>query len=120
MTTSSAQDLPSITLSNNADWLETLPTPFDAFDLTRCSIRMQIRRSPESRAVFAEAATPNSVGLAEPDGSGNRLSYTIRVPAQAMRRVPSGDYVRDVLIERDGATIFAGRGSVTIIQGVTR
>jgi len=120
MTTNAVADLPAISLSNNADWLETLPTPIEGLDLTPCTLRMQLRRSPEARAVQAEAATPNAIALAEPEEDGTRLSYTIRIPAQAMRRISAGDYIRDVLIEREGSTIYAGRGTVAIVQGVTR
>lgn len=120
MTVSNAEDLAAFQVSNNADWNET----FDVldgdvpFDLTGCSLKMQLRETPDGSTVFLNLDSNQTY-------SGIRVlsdkkTISIKVTASAMAVVPAGSYVRDILILRGGEVIYAGRGPVTVLQGITR
>lgn len=120
MTVSNAEGLPAITISNNVDWNET----FDVmdgdvpFNLAGCGLRMDLRPTPESPEV------PLSLDSDESHSGirvmSNLTTIAIKVPRSRMEGVPPGSYVRDILILRGGETIYAGRGPVTVLQGITR
>lgn len=122
MTTSGAAPLEAIELSNNADWAEAhvvtgLPEEYAIADLTA---RMQVRGN--------EGASPRPVIDASTDlyswlrfvEMDEDIVFAINVPATAMRSVPLGTYKRDILIYHGTSVIYAGRGDVTVIRGVTR
>lgn len=121
--TSWASDLAAITVSNNADWNESFDVMDGGqpFDLTGCTIHMQLRRDPLDAAAYLDLASPlRGISLATAaDGTPNAAVH-IYAPLVMMSAIPQGKYLRDILIRRGSEVLFAGRGDVEVIQGITR
>ena len=120
MTISNAEDLAEFKASNNADWNETFDVKDgdQPFPLAGCSLRMQLRLTPDHPDVYLNLDSNQTY-------SGIRIlsdqsTISIKVTASTMEGVPAGSYVRDILIFRGGEVIYAGRGPVTVFQGITR
>lgn len=112
--------LPDFTVSTNADWPHESFTVKDGntpMSLMGCTLRMQMRATPTARVAALDLAAP-SLGITVNDEAGG--TFSIYVPAATMSLVAPGTYVRDILISRNDETIYAGRGSVTVLQGITR
>lgn len=120
MTVSNAEDLAAFSVSNNADWNETFDVKDgdQPFDLTGCSLKMQLRLTPEHPDVYLNLdsdQTYSGIRILS-----DRTTISIKVTASTMEGVPAGSYIRDILILRGGEVIYAGRGPVTVLQGITR
>lgn len=116
--TTYASDLPDIVVSNNADYEEAhdVMDGDQPLDLTGCSVRMQLRATPTDSRAYLDLSSPSggaTINLAE-------MSIALRAPVTVMQIVPAGDYVRDILILKGDQTLFAGRGKVTVVAGITR
>lgn len=120
MTVSSAADLDAVTVANNADWAETHALEgFDPLDyeLGGFSARMQLRTTADAATAALDISTTTGE-IRFLDDDGWVLAFS--VPASAMAAVFPGEYVRDIVINYAGSTIYGGRGSVAVVQGVTR
>lgn len=115
---SGAVDLPPLILSNNTEWNEVFDLAgFTATDYLRARAYMQLRASPADIAVLVDLSSP--AGGIVLDAVDSTLH--IFVPGPAMRLLPPGTYVRDIVItENVREVLFAGRGVITIVQGVTQ
>lgn len=112
--------LPDFVVSNNADWPHesfTVKDGEDPMSLMGCTLRMQLRATPTTRVAALDLSAP-SQGITINDEAGG--TFSIYVPAATMSLVAAGLYVRDILISRADETIYAGRGGVTVLQGITR
>lgn len=104
-----AADLPWITVSNNADWNES----FNVFNgavpanLTDVTFRMQMRSLGGNIAFIDAGALPGEMVI---NGNPTFGVMTVRVPAERLRGIPPGVYIRDIIMLRGGERIYAGRG----------
>ncbi|SER56611.1 hypothetical protein SAMN05216548_1262 [Faunimonas pinastri] len=118
--TSGAAALDDITVSNNADWPPESYTVAGSdgtvMSLSGCTVAMQIRESADSTSVLLDLVSP-ATGITISD---DETAFTIGPNAALMSAVGAGDYVRDIIITRGTETLYGGRGSVTVLQGITR
>lgn len=111
--------IPDKEFVNTADWREVFTVEgFSTRELSQMRGYMQLRPTPGSLSVMLSLSSPNNGLLFDPAN----LRLHINVPARLTRLIAPGVYVRDfIFMLRGGAERrFAGRGNVTIIQGVTQ
>jgi SPRY domain len=113
-----AANLPWITVSNNADWNESFNVRdgLGPADLTDVTFRMQMRSLGGNIAFIDAGALPGEMVV---NGNPHKGAMTIRIPAERLRGIPPSVYVRDIIMLRGGERIYAGRGQVTVIRGIT-
>jgi hypothetical protein len=120
MSISGAPDLDLYVLSTNADWREAkaIEPASDYAFMIGSPLQMDIRRSDESPIVVLEyldviRGTDNEAGEPQP-------VFVVNMPVEQIRKVPPGDYIRDVRVFWGGSTIYLGRGPVQVKRGVSR
>ena len=112
----SVEPLPDLILSNNAEWNEAFDIiGLTSIELIRCKAYMQLRVIPESVGVYLDKSTAYDGGM-----KLDPVAKTMVLRVSAPLPIPVGLYVRDILIVMNGRdSMYAGRGSVQILQGVT-
>lgn len=122
--TTYADGLDDLVLSTNADYEEAFDIveveqgeDDEPFDLTNCTARMQLRVTPSDSRAYLDLNSEPGGGISLNVTEG---SIAIRAPASSMALVPPGTLVRDILLFRGDDVIYAGRGSVTVLKGITR
>lgn len=122
MTISGAADLPAIQISNNADWPPESYTVKDEagviMPLTGCVVRMQLRAVNDPGTARLDLSTSPIRGIVINNEAGG--VFTVAPPFILLSTLPAGEYLRDIVIHRGPEAIFAGRGPVTILHGITR
>lgn len=116
--TSGSPDIPDKTFVNNADWREVFDcVGFSAQELSRTKVFMQLRPFPGSLSIALSLGSPDNGLLLDPAN----LKLRVTVPERLVRLIAAGEYVRDfIFVIRGSEKRFAGRGKVTMIDGVTR
>lgn len=122
MAVNDSDNLNPVTVSNNADWAETheinLPAGGGGYVASGFSARMQVRLTPESQFAVVDIAT-GTVNM-QITTVGGDVYLKFSVPAATMAGIQPDDYVRDILIFYQASAIYAGRGDVKVLQGITR
>jgi hypothetical protein len=120
MTISSAEDLDAVTVSNNADWAETHPVNglHPNYEVAGLSARMQMRHTAEARVPVLSLSTTTGELRFDEDEDGN-IFLILDVPDDRMKLIPAGTYERDILIYYGASTIYGGKGTVDVEQGIT-
>ncbi len=115
-------ELPLIDLQfevgTNEDWVDSIELLDEdgvtALDLTGIAFRLQVRKTAPDHTVLIDASTAAGSLLV---GNGVVGLYVLE---DTMRGVPPGDYVLDIVGEKDGRVSRLATGTVKVLQGVTR
>lgn len=112
-----ATTLEPVTFQNNQDWNESFE--IDGLlqaDYQRVRAYMQMRPFAGALEVVLDLSSPRSGMSLDPLKNFLRIN----APYSQMKLIPAGEYIRDiVIIRRSREYLFAGRGNVTIIEGIT-
>lgn len=116
--TSGSPDIPDKQMVNSADWREVFDcVGFTRRELSRTVAYMQLRPFPSSLHIALSLSSPMNGLFIEPDNLRLRVSVPLRLTANIL----AGEYVRDFVFVIGGSERrFAGRGKVTVIDGITR